>query len=57
VLFANSKGNYQYVTVNKTAPQVWHTDGVTVKRDKAGRTVVTATFTEPSAKIILFGTE
>jgi alpha-galactosidase len=57
VLFANSKGSYQYVTSNKAAPQVWHTDGVTVTRDKQGRSVVSATFTEPSAKIILFGAE
>lgn len=57
VLFANSKGRYQYITVNKTVTTAWKTEGVTVEQDKAGRAVVSATFTEPSAKIILFGVQ
>jgi hypothetical protein len=57
VLFANHKGEYTYVTQNKTVPQNWHTDGVTLKQDELGRVIITASFKEPSAKIIFFGVQ
>jgi hypothetical protein len=57
VIFANSKGSYEYITSNKTASTNWHNEGVSLKTDKEGRSVITTTFNEPSAKIILFGTK
>jgi hypothetical protein len=57
VMFANSKGAYQYITSGKPVKKVWHTEGITVRYDKEGRAEVTAAVTEPSAKIILFGVQ
>lgn len=57
VVFANSKGTYQYVTGNKAINKNWHNEGVSVKTDSEGRALITTTFEEPSAKIILFGAE
>jgi alpha-galactosidase len=57
VIFANHKGNYSYVTQNKTVPQNWHTDGVIMRRDEQGRVVIEASVEESSAKIIFFGAQ
>jgi hypothetical protein len=57
VFFANSKGTYQYITSGKPVQKLWHTEGVAIKYDKEGRAMVSASFSEPSAHIILFGVE
>jgi alpha-galactosidase len=57
VLFANSKGEYQYITSGKPVQKLWHTKGIAIKYDTEGRAVVTASFSESSAHIILFGAE
>jgi alpha-galactosidase len=57
VLFASAHGTYSYITEQKVDAQFWKTDGVEVKKDQNGRAVITATFEESSAKIILFGVQ
>ena len=57
VIFANAHGSYTYICQNKVVPQNFKTEGVEVKRDERGRAVITATFKEPSARIIFFGVE
>lgn len=57
VLFASSHGEYTYVTKHKTANKHWTDNSVKIKTDKQNRAVITASFTEPSAKIIFFGVD
>jgi alpha-galactosidase len=57
VLFASAHGTFTYITELKAATQTWTNEGVKLKKDARGRAVITATFTEPSAKIIFFGVE
>ena len=57
VIFANAKGSYSYITQSKTATKCWHNDDVEIKKDESGRSVITVHFSEPSAKILLFGTD
>lgn len=57
VVFASAHGTYSYITEQKVDAQFWKTDGVEVKKDQNGRAVITATFKESSAKIILFGVQ
>ncbi|HZH95513.1 MAG TPA: hypothetical protein VEY06_06485, partial [Flavisolibacter sp.] len=57
VLFASAHGTFTYITESKVATQTWTNEGVKLKKDAQGRAVITATFTEPSAKIIFFGVE
>ena len=55
-LFAAAAGTYTYVTEHPVAGSYpWHTDGVTVKRDAAGRAILTAEFTKSGAAIVFFG--
>ena len=55
-LFAAVAGNYTYVTEHTVAAgKPWHTDGVTVHRDGAGRAILTVEFTKPGAAIVFFG--
>ncbi len=55
VIFSSTPGVCRYITHAKPAQSVFHTDGVVVSWDHAGRAVVQATFAGPSARIILFG--
>jgi alpha-galactosidase len=57
VIFANSGGDYTYITTNKAVKNVWQNEGVSVNHNKEGQVVIKANFTEPSAKIIFFGVE
>jgi alpha-galactosidase len=57
VMFASAHGSYTYITEQPVAAQLWKTEGVEIKKDAAGRAIITTTFKEPSAKIILFGVE
>jgi alpha-galactosidase len=57
VLFASAHGAYTYITQHNVVSESWRNEGVTVKKDARGRAIITATFTEPSAKIILFGVQ
>jgi alpha-galactosidase len=55
-VFAAAAGRYTYVTANTvTEMGLWHTDGVRVERDRAGRARLTLDFAHPGAKIVLFG--
>jgi hypothetical protein len=55
-VFAAASGRYTYVTANTvTEAGLWHTEGVRVERDKAGRARLTLDFAHPGAKIVLFG--
>jgi len=56
VLFASTAGTYRYVTKTAPAAPVWCTEGVSVTRDAKGRAVIEAQFREPSARIVMFGT-
>lgn len=55
VIFANAKGKYTYITSKEASKTFWHTEGVQIKYDADGKVIITADFTESSAKIILFG--
>jgi alpha-galactosidase len=55
VIFAESKGIYEYVTSAKPAAGVKCSDGARVSKLKDGRAKITAQFSEPSAKMIFFG--
>ncbi|MBD0377236.1 MAG: hypothetical protein ICV51_16610, partial [Flavisolibacter sp.] len=55
VIFANARGHYTYITKHKATAQNWHNEEVNITQDAQGRAVITASFHEPSAKIILFG--
>jgi alpha-galactosidase len=55
VLFSATAGTYRYVTQHKTNAAIWHTEGMSVTRNEQGRAVIEAEFTEPSARIVLFG--
>jgi alpha-galactosidase len=57
VIFANSGGDYTYISTNKTVKTMWHTEGVSVKYNSNGQAIIKASFSEPSAKIIFFGVE
>ncbi len=55
VIFANAKGEYEYISTNKVAKENWQNEDVDIRLDKKGRAVIRARFNEPSAKIIFFG--
>jgi alpha-galactosidase len=57
VIFANSGGDYTYITTHKTVKNTWHTEGVSLKHNNEGQAVIKVHFTEPSAKIIFFGVD
>ncbi|GAC1488756.1 MAG: hypothetical protein NVS1B13_17560 [Flavisolibacter sp.] len=57
VIFASAKGSYTYITNSKTVTNFWFNEGVIIKKDILGRSIITVQFHEPSAKIILFGTD
>ncbi|MDQ3842999.1 MAG: alpha-galactosidase, partial [Bacteroidota bacterium] len=57
VIFANARGQYTYITQHKATAQNWHNEEVNITQDAQGRAVITASFHEPSAKIILFGVQ
>jgi alpha-galactosidase len=54
-LFAAAAGTYEYVTEHKVNSKIWFNDILAVKFDGAGRAIIRATFTRPSAGIVLFG--
>ncbi|MBC3789067.1 hypothetical protein FHK02_5642 [Spirosoma sp. LMG 31448] len=55
-IFANTSGQYTYVTDNRVDPAMWKTEGVTVSIDAKGRAIIQATFTNPGARIVFFTT-
>jgi len=55
VIFANTKGEYTYISKNKVSRSVWTSEGVKVSYDAYGRAVIVATFDRPDAKILFFG--
>jgi alpha-galactosidase len=55
VIFATTRGTYQYITSHKVASEHWASDGVTVAQDSIGRAKIEATFDKPGAKILFFG--
>jgi len=57
VLFNVGNKPIHYITKNKLNPKMWTTENVKVTFDAEGRAVIDATFTETSAKILLFGVE
>jgi alpha-galactosidase len=54
VLFSNG-GHFHYITTHRVDPRIWHTEGVKVHPDKAGRAVIDTDFDGSSAKILFFG--
>jgi alpha-galactosidase len=54
VIFANSKGNFSYITKNSVVSEFWNNKEVNVKID-SGHATIDATFNETSAAIIFFG--
>lgn len=57
MLFATATGQYEYITHNKVAPRHWQSEGVAVLKLNDDTAKITATFTEPGAKIVFFGAE
>ena len=57
VMFATERGTYRYVTSHKVAGSHWTSEGVTVNQDSIGRATIEATFNQPGATILFFGTE
>jgi hypothetical protein len=55
VVFAAHAGNYDYISRNTVSRQYWHSRGVEVRRDDAGRAMLRCHFTGAGAKIIFFG--
>jgi alpha-galactosidase len=55
VIFATTRGTYQYITSHKVASEHWASNGVTVAQDSVGRAKIEATFDKPGAKILFFG--
>ncbi len=53
-VFASAAGQYAHVTQNIVAEGIWHNEGVSVRRDSAGRAVLTCDFAEAGAKLIFF---
>jgi alpha-galactosidase len=54
VIFATAEGNYTYVTEHRVSSTIWQTDDVTVTIDPQGHALITTTFRQRGAKIILF---
>jgi alpha-galactosidase len=54
VLFSNG-GHFHYITTHRVDPRIWHTEGIKVHPDKAGRAVIDTDFDGSSAKILFFG--
>jgi alpha-galactosidase len=57
VVFANAGGQYSYISHTKTHEKFWSTEGVKIEKNKNGSSSIHCDFSEPSAKIIFFGTE
>jgi len=55
VIFANTKGDYTYISKNKVSRSLWTSEGVKVSYDAHGRAVIAATFDRADAKILFFG--
>lgn len=56
VIFANSKGNFSYITKNKVVSDSWNNQGTTVKVSN-GHATIDAAFDNTSAAIVFFGTK
>lgn len=56
VIFANSKGNFSYITKNKVVSDYWNNQGTTVKVSN-GHATIDAAFDNASAAIVFFGTK
>jgi alpha-galactosidase len=54
-IFASAHGTYTYVTEAPVDPRCHATEGAHVTFDPAGRAIITATFDQPSARIVYFG--
>jgi alpha-galactosidase len=54
VLFA-SRSKHRYITAACPDRHVWHTEGTQVTFDDAGHAIISASFSKPSAQIVLFG--
>jgi alpha-galactosidase len=57
VLFATINGRFKYITAHRPSKNFWSEGDVSVHFDAKHHAVVEATFTSPSAVIVLFGTE
>lgn len=57
VIFSSRPGTYRYITRGATDSAFWHTEGVSVSRNKSGHAVIEAVFDTSSARIVLFGVE
>jgi len=57
VIFANSKGNFSYITKNKVVADSWNTEGTTVRMGIDGHAKIEASFHKASAAIIFFGSK
>lgn len=54
-VFAAAAGTYTYVTRQAVAAADWHTEGVAVSRDAAGRAVLECRFAKPGAQLCFLG--
>ncbi len=54
VIFANSKGNFSYITKNVVVPDFWNNQGTMVKINN-GHATINAAFNDASAAIVFFG--
>jgi hypothetical protein len=55
VIFANSKGEFSYITKNQVIADCWHYEGVTVETENSGHAKINAKFEGASAAIVFFG--
>jgi alpha-galactosidase len=55
VIFASHAGEYNYVSQNKVAGEIWASDGTLVKVNSNGLANIKATFKGAEAKIVYFG--
>jgi hypothetical protein len=50
-------GEFTYITENPVDKKFWTNPGTEVRFDEQGRAIITAKFSGPGAKIVLFGVE
>ncbi|MCD9023750.1 alpha-galactosidase [Cohnella silvisoli] len=55
VIFSSTPGTYRYITRGLPDTVFWHTEGVSVTRDKSGHAAIEVVFETPSARFVLFG--
>lgn len=54
-IFATASGEYTYVTRRKVDTLFWSGPGAEIRRDEAGRAVITARFEKAGARLAMFG--